>query len=181
MLRELVTDLRRLPPLDRAEAEMGRTLSLAAAASQLSPPLPQRPGEYTRTCVYADKRFEVLLLDWSPGSATPIHDHGGEHWFVVLKGRLRVDDFARTDACDVPGRALLAQGESRELSPGGLDLRSGPHDIHRVTADDRAVTPHVYARPLQSFLVYDREAHRCRPASGGYDWRLPLFAGAGAG
>jgi cysteine dioxygenase len=178
VLREFVADLRRTPPLARSQREMARLLALAQAGTGLTPALPSRPGAYTRTRAYADDRFEVLLLDWSPGASSPIHDHGGQHcWFVVLQGRLRVDDYVRVDARDVGGRAWLEAGDSRRLGPGDLDVRSGPFDIHRVAAadDSRCVSLHVYARPLHGYLIYDERTHRCQPARGTYDRLLSLF------
>lgn len=181
MLSDFVSDLRRLPPLDRAEADMARLLEAIASGPSTGPALPRRPADYTRTCAYADERFEVVLLDWSAGAVSAIHDHGGQHcWLVVAQGRLRVDDFERVDDGLDPGKASLAARGSRVLGVGGLDLRSGPHDIHRVCADEHAVSLHVYARPLNEFLVYDERTHRCSRARGAYDRRLSLFAGAPA-
>jgi predicted metal-dependent enzyme (double-stranded beta helix superfamily) len=147
LLRDLVADLRRVPPLDRAEHDLARMLAAIPAGAGLAPALPVRPGSYTRTCAYVDERFEVLLLDWSPGAASEIHDHGGQHcWFVVLRGQVRVDDYRRLDAGEVPERALLEARGSRVLQPSDLDVRSGTSDIHRVVAGEaRALTLHVYA------------------------------------
>lgn len=158
---------------------MGRLLVEASAAANPGIRLPRRAASYTRTCVYRDERFEVLLLDWATNSISPIHDHGGRHcWLTVLQGRLRVDDYERLDRGTSPGRAWLAARGSCVLDPGGLDLRSGPFDLHRVAALDRTVSLHVYARPLDAYLVYDECAHRCSPASGTYDARVALFAEA---
>jgi cysteine dioxygenase len=178
LLRDFVADLRRLPPLDRPERDMARMLAAVSEVAPATPTLPIRAGGYTRTCAFSDDRFEVLLLDWAPGAASEIHDHGGQHcWFVVLQGSLRVDDYRRLDSGDVPGRAVVEAGESRVLASGDLDLRSGKFDLHRVSAGDvRAVSLHVYARPLQGYLVYDRQAQRCRQVSGAYDRILSLFA-----
>ncbi|MBV8356192.1 MAG: cysteine dioxygenase family protein [Candidatus Eremiobacteraeota bacterium] len=161
---------------------MARTLTRIAEAGGPFPELPRRPGAYTRTCAYQDDRFEVLLLDWSPGAASPIHDHGGQHcWFVVLRGRLWIDDYVRTDRADVPGRATLEPRGARMLDRGDLDLRSGRFDIHRLAATDApALSLHVYSRPLESFSTYDPKAQRCTVARSTYDLVLPLFELPGA-
>ncbi len=176
MLQDPVADLRRVPPLKRSARDMGRMLATAAASPPLVPRLACRKGSYTRTRVYADERFEVLLLDWSREAASEIHDHGGQHcWFVVLQGRLRVDDFGRVDAGDAPGKAVIEACGSRELRTGDVDLRSGRFDIHRVVAGGgRALTLHIYSRPLDAYLVYDRRAQRCEPALGTCDRVLSL-------
>lgn len=179
MLHEFVLDLRRLPPLARSTSDMAKLLTGASAAGEPGIRLARRADSYARTCVYRDDRFEVLLLDWAAGSVSSIHDHGGRHcWLTVLGGRLRVDDYERLDTGSRPGRAWLAARESRALETGGLDLRSGPFDLHRVTALEHAVSLHVYARPLDAFLIYDERAHRCSRTVATDDAQLDLLAEA---
>ncbi|MBV8373071.1 MAG: cysteine dioxygenase family protein, partial [Candidatus Eremiobacteraeota bacterium] len=110
-------------------------------------------------------------------AASEIQDHGGQHcWMVVLRGTLRVDDFVRIDAADVPGLAILESRGSRILERGDLDLRSGRFDIHRVAAGaEHAVSLHVYSRPLDAYQTYDLHAQRCRTARASYDRVLPLL------
>jgi cysteine dioxygenase len=179
VLCELIDDLRCTPPLDRGAADMAVLLSVARlGAANLSRELVARPKNYTRTLLYAEERFEVLLLNWSPGSASPVHDHGDQYcWLVVLEGRLEVDDYARIDAGEIPGYARIEARGSRTLEPGGLDLRSGRFDLHRVTAtaDAPAVSLHVYSAPMRNFLVYDESTRRCDVASGTYDAVLPTY------
>lgn len=171
MLQQLVDELRRKSPLTRSTVEMAALLSAAGAA--WSPrPLVERAGGYTRTCACSDENFDVVLINWSAGAPSPIHDHGDQHcWLLVLSGHLLVDDYVRLDAGEVPGSARIrAQGQSL-LESGGLDLRSGRFSLHRVAAtpDAPAVTLHVYAAPIREYLVYDEVAGSCAVASGAYD------------
>ena len=172
LFRQLIDELRSKGPLQRDGADVGELL--AACGAQWAGPqqLTFRPGAYTRTCAYQDPGFEVVLLNWAPGAASAIHDHGDQHcWMFVLEGRLCVDDYRRLDPGDVPGYAVVEMAGTRGLDPGGLDLRSGRFDLHRVSAGDAqsAVSLHIYARPLREYLVYDREARRCEAAFGTYD------------
>jgi cysteine dioxygenase len=179
MLTELIFSLRETPPRQRTEAEM---LSLLAGAAEAygrdRQPLVSRPDAYTRTCVYLDERFEVLLLNWSPGAYSALHDHGAEHcWMMVLEGRLLVDNYDRIDGCDVPRYAVVLPRDSRTLDIGDVDLGSSPANLHRVTAADSygAVSLHVYARPLREFMIYDEFAQSCRPGTTHYDAVLPFL------
>ena len=142
--------------------------------------LESRARSYTRTCAYFDDRFEVLLLHWSPGSASQIHDHGGQHcWLAVIDGTLAVENYDRLDDGTREGRATIAPRTSNVLETGELDLRSAPIDIHRVTEVGKrgAVSLHVYAQPLRHFYVYDEFAQRCDRVSSRYDALLaPLGA-----
>lgn len=173
MFYKLVDDLRCSPPLDRSRAEMARLLqSACSGGTTLNRHLISRPKSYTRTCFYRDDRFEVLLLNWAPGAASALHDHGDQHcWLIVLEGRLDIEDYVRLDAGEVPGHARIDARGSRVLERGGLDLRSGRFDLHRVSArrNAPAVSLHVYSQPLEKFLVYDQAAQRCETAFGTYD------------
>ncbi len=172
MFRQLVDDLRVRSPLARAHADLERLLGDSARQWPGRETLLSRPGDYTRTRVYRDANFEMLLLNWAPGAASAIHDHGGQHcWMLVLDGTLDVDDYVRLDAGEVPGVAEVKWRDSRRLRSGDMDLRSGRFDLHRVSAPakGKAVSLHLYAGPLQEFLVYDPPARRCDRAYGTYD------------
>ena len=176
MPSNLMGALRELGPLQRGDLGMAELLRSVAPAQLPAPLWPAAPT-YTRTCLYCDDRFEVLVLDWAPGAVTEIHDHGGQRcWLMVLQGSFRVDDFARVDDGAVEGVALLKAGATQTLAPFDLDVRSGRFDIHRVAAGEaRARTLHVYAGPLRNYSVYDLRLQRCRPATSRYD-RVLRFA-----
>ncbi len=95
----------------------------------------------------------------------------------VLEGRLEVEDYLRVDAGDVPGYAQVEQSDARVLEPGGMDLRSGRFDLHRVAAagNEGAVSLHIYAGPLRQFLIYHEFARRCETVFGAYDDMLPAY------
>ncbi len=132
--------------------------------------LVSRREAYTRTCAYRDDGFEVVLLNWDAGAESAIHDHGDQDcWMLVLSGRLRVDDFARLDPGDVLGYAQIEARCSRILEAGGLDVRAGRFDLHRVAAEGTAVSLHVYSAPLREYLIYDQVLRRCATAFGKYD------------
>ena len=172
MFRQLIDELRDRGPLSRASSDIGTLLGQNARQWPGRETLLSRPGDYTRTRVYRDANFELLLLNWSAGATSAIHDHGGQHcWMLVLDGALVVDDYVRLDGGEVSGVAEVESRETRTLGPGAMDLRSGPFDLHRVgaTPQSQAVSLHLYARPLQEFLVYDPPARRCDRAYSVYD------------
>jgi cysteine dioxygenase len=178
MLRQLIDDLRARGPLDRGSSDVVGVLTNRAGAWGAGRRLAIRPGGYTRTCAYRNNDFEVLLLNWAPGAASLIHDHGDQHcWMIVLDGRLDVEDYARVDNGEIPGYAHVEACGWQRLEPGETDFRSGRFDIHRVTAttDAPAVSLHVYSAPLRQFLVYDPIAHRCESARSTYDEVLSVY------
>lgn len=169
----LISNLRSTGPLDRTQAEMAAVLTDVCARGLLQGlRLESRPGHYTRTCAYFDDRFELLLLNWARGSASDIHDHGGQHcWLAVVDGFLELENYDRIDDGKNKGRAEIVRRDSTILEIGQLDLRSQPLDIHRVSnAGGRsAVSLHVYARPLRTFGVYDEFSQRCHTVHSRYD------------
>jgi predicted metal-dependent enzyme (double-stranded beta helix superfamily) len=172
MLQRLIDNLRRRAPLERTTAEMGALLASGYANWSPGRALIARPGSYTRTLAYGDENFEVVLLNWSAGVPSAIHDHGDQHcWMLVLDGTLWIEDFARLDAGDVAGYAHVEARGSSLLEPGGLDLRSGRFSLHRVgaTPASRAISLHVYAGPLREYLAYDDVNRRCEPVASEYD------------
>lgn len=122
---------------------------------------------YARVRMHRSAAFELLLLAWERGQATPIHDHDGQAgWFTVLEGRLSVQEYARAggpaDLRDLPADAETDQvrlhpGRRYAVDAGRTVAEAGaPETIHRVgAAEDRAVSLHVYAGPLDSIVVFD--------------------------
>jgi len=138
------------------------------------------PRGYSRRCLYRDEAFELLLLCWNQGQATPVHDHDGEAgWMTVLEGTLVVEEYERyggpIDLCELrseaptpPGSVVVLPRRRLTLSAGSVVAEAAaPETIHRVrAADGRAVSLHLYVGPLDSFLVFDTErgtARRVRP------------------
>jgi len=181
VFRQLVEELRAKPPLARTAHEIGQFLGRAANGWGGGPRLISRSDTYTRTCVHSDENFEMLLLNWAAGAASPIHDHGDQHcWMLVLAGQLEVEDYVRLDPGDVPGYAHVQEAGARLLAAGGVDARSGRFDLHRVSSMPGvpAVSLHVYSGPLRRYLVYDALSRRCETAIGTYDDVLSVYSGA---
>jgi Cysteine dioxygenase type I len=180
VLRQLVDDLRDVPPSRRNRLDIARLFQQAGVRWDGGPRLISRRDDYTRTCAYRDDGFEVVLLNWAAGAASEIHDHGGQDcWMLVLSGSLQVDDYVRLDPGNVRGYARVQAEASRVLGAGGLDARAGRYDLHRVSAlDGPAVSLHVYSAPLREFLIYDDLARRCETAFGRYDDVISPYATA---
>ncbi len=140
--------------------------------ASLRPYLHFRRRRYTRNLVYRDARMEVMLLCWDTGTASPIHDHGGQRcWLSVQSGVLLTEDFPLLSGGREPGPARL--GPPRTLGPvgpGHVDFRDPVDSIHRVRVlQGPAVTLHVYAGPVEECLIYDTRRHRCVSRRLSYD------------
>lgn len=176
MLIEFIARLAAKAPGDWDEPGLQGALSEQSLSWRRNPiDLPSDERRYTRTRLYRSDAFEVLLLRWPPGSVSHIHDHGGQRcWFTVLEGALRVDDYARLDRGTIPDIAVIYYQRSQNHCAGGVDARRGKFDLHRVAngANVPAVSLHVYARPLDTFQIYDPTRGRCRSVVSSYDREL---------
>ena len=175
-LLDLIRQLQVRSPRSRDAGDMARLLGAFGGFGSPAIERPQpRPGCYSRTCLHECDRFELVLIDWAPGSKAPLHDHGGEHcWFVLLEGSLHVEDYRRLDGREIPGRASVEATGARTLHAGDVDVRFESFavpDLHRVDAAGavRAQSLHVYASPIRDYFVYDAAAGTCAPVRSTYD------------
>jgi len=138
------------------------------------------PVRYSRQRLYRDEGFELLLLSWDRGQSTPVHDHDGQAgWITVLEGSLTVQEYQRyggpadlgdltSDAPTPPDTVPIVPVRHLTVSAGSsVAEATAPETIHRVGArGGRALSLHLYAGPLRTFLVFDPEhgtARRIRP------------------
>lgn len=103
-------------------------------------PLKSKP-KYKRTVIFENKDVEVILIDWEPGSETPIHDHGKSHGLVrVLRGSLTEELFSIF---------TLEKFYSEIYKKGSVALEL-PQNIHRMINAGKisAQSLHIYTPPL---------------------------------
>ena len=103
-------------------------------------------GRYTRNLVHRDEAFELT---------TPIPDCA----FVLQRGAITCDNYriAGPDG-DRAGPCELRRTSTRTLREGEIHMRSGHLSVHRVGAcDGRAITLHVYAKPIDACRVCDED------------------------
>jgi cysteine dioxygenase len=170
---ELAESLRRVRAGEGVNGEVVRWLR-AVSSEVLSLPMPERRDahrNYTRTLLYKDPRFEILVLHWLPGCCSAIHDHGGARcWLAVAGGRMGVENYLRHDSGETPGYAAIALEGREELVAGAIDHRQDDIHLHRCIArDETAITLHVYAHPLDRFNTFDERAQTCAQVTTSYD------------
>lgn len=122
-------------------------------AAALTQPHIEPPGRYPygRAVVYADDRFEAIVIHLPPGAATAVHDHGASvGCAIVAEGRLTNVLYR----CGDDGRLKRTWAEA--ISPGEC-MPSPAGVIHRMRNDGetRAVSLHVYAPPLGAMNRYE--------------------------
>lgn len=149
----------------------------SGAACALPMPRPQDAHrDYTRTLLFKNELFEVLVLHWQPNCASAIHDHGGARcWLTVAQGSMNIDNFLRTDTGRNAKSAEIRLEGREQLTVGSIDHRQDDDHVHRCVARDvPTVTVHVYARPIERFRVFDARNSRCSEVISTYDAVLPF-------
>ncbi|HEX6096202.1 MAG TPA: cysteine dioxygenase family protein [Thermoanaerobaculia bacterium] len=138
------------------------------------------PDRHTRNKIFRNDMIEVMLICWPIGAVTPLHTHNGQlGWMTMLEGKLLVENYRKV-GCNRPenqqvvGIDCLAGATAIEMEhienelaiPGGpLNTVDKTQTIHRIRNlaewNERAVSMHVYSRPIDSCVVFDMEAQRC--------------------
>jgi cysteine dioxygenase len=142
---------------------------------------------YTRNLIYRDSLFEVMAICWEPGQKTAIHTHNGQLcWMLTQRGHLTVVDY-KWIGCDHPenqnvvGIDCLAGSDHVRLDrirevdayAGGPILTADKlQTIHQLfnlsETPERAVSLHIYSRPIDSCVAFDMEKHHCYRRQLGY-------------
>jgi len=140
-------------------------------ADELEALAPFDTTRYTRHLLFRNEAFELLVLHWPDGSASAIHDHGNQHCYMaVTSGLLVIDDFVVVSGGKEPGFAKIASAGTTIMPAGNIDIRTSARDLHRVTASGgAAVSIHVYAKPIDHFLLFEPASNSCRTVVSRYD------------
>jgi cysteine dioxygenase len=135
---------------------------------------------YTRNLIYRDPLFEVMTICWEPDQRTAVHTHNGQLcWMIPHRGNLRVVDY-KWLGCDHPeyqnvvGMDCVAGSDHIQLDrirevdayAGGPVLTADKlQTIHQLfnagEPSERAVSIHIYSRPIDSCVAFDMKNNRC--------------------
>jgi len=112
---------------------------------------------YARHLLYRDpsERYEVIVMAWSPGQSTPIHDHSGI-WCVegVIEG---VIDVTRYEMRQMIGEtADMQRTEVIHAGLGQCGALIPPVEYHRISNPypQAAFTMHVYGGRMRTCRVF---------------------------
>jgi cysteine dioxygenase len=135
---------------------------------------------HTRNKIFRNDMLECMLICWPIGAITPLHTHNGQlGWMTMIRGKLVVDNYRKVD-CNRPenqqvvGMDCLAGATRIEMKALGTELcvPGGPlntvdktQTIHRIRNlaewNERAMSMHIYSRPIDSCVVFDIEGGKC--------------------
>ncbi|MGM0479218.1 MAG: cysteine dioxygenase [Bacteroidota bacterium] len=109
---------------------------------------------YTRNCVARTDDYELLLLCWDQQAETPIHGHGGQDcWVYQIEGTVE-EIRVKEDENDE-----LQETHRMDLAPGKISYMNDDMGYHKIRNPfrQRAMTLHIYAKPIDACKVFDPE------------------------
>lgn len=154
--------------------------SVQISDSSLSPYVFYDGSFYTRNLVYRDDLFEIMTICWEPGQRTAVHTHNGQLcWMIMQRGTLEVVDY-KWMGCDHPeyqnviGIDCLAGSDHTQLerlrsieatTSGPVLTADKLQTIHQLfnhpESRERAMSIHIYSRPIDSCVAFDMEKQHC--------------------
>lgn len=117
---------------------------------------------YTRNLIYKDERFELMAVCWNKGQISRVHNHADQRcWMTVVEGKLRGQNFAVTEIDEEKGFCKLKETDTFDLADclaAKVELEEPIHQILNLPDfDERAVSVHIYSKPIESCLAYCRD------------------------
>ncbi|KAH8821970.1 cysteine dioxygenase [Xylogone sp. PMI_703] len=122
---------------------------------------PNKP--YTRNLVFeVPGIFNLLVLVWTPGHGSPIHDHADSHCLMkVLKGVLREQRFEMPNGDRRGSLKEIADVVFEEDKVAYIADTIGLHSVSNPHPTEYAVSLHLYTPPnaaIRGASVYDIES-----------------------
>lgn len=109
--------------------------------------------KYTRNLIFQNDKFELMTLCWEAKQETPIHDHNGSRGIVlVTQGTLHEVIYKQTP--NPPCLIKVSEVNAGEKAITSIDDSIGYHKIIN-NSGERAVSLHLYAKPIEAFYVYN--------------------------
>ena len=108
-------------------------------------------GKYSRNCFERRDSFEMILICWDEDAKTPIHDHGGQHcWVLQVSGSIVEKRFEKNDS----GFTLIDEAELKAGKISYMNDKMGYHSLEN-NSKSQAMTLHIYANPINQCNVYN--------------------------
>jgi cysteine dioxygenase len=119
---------------------------------------------YTRNLIGTDyQSYTLLLLCWTPGQSSPIHDHPCDGcWMKVLKGQINECRYSenastKTSNCSVSSLTCILDTTACEGDVIYIEDSMGLHKVGNPSLTVPAITLHLYCPPIQCCKVWCAE------------------------
>ncbi|KUM55343.1 hypothetical protein ACN42_g11970 [Penicillium freii] len=124
---------------------------------------------YTRNLIdEGNGKSNLLILVWSPGKGSTIHDHANAH--CVLKGTLQEDLYSWPDQKQIENGQISPPQLTKQTTYGENQVtymsdKLGLHRISNPDQDNFAISLHLYTPPnaaIHGFGIYDERTGKVR-------------------
>lgn len=127
---------------------------------------------YTRNLVARHADYELIVLCWRAGQASPIHCHSQQQcWMAILDGQIEEQQYDQP----VPGHAgPLTLRAARTYAQGKVAYIDDDIALHlvRPVAGRDGCSLHLYSKPIETCGIYD-------PATGAVQTRVMRYYSVG--
>ncbi|MGB3533683.1 MAG: cysteine dioxygenase family protein [Microcoleaceae cyanobacterium] len=111
---------------------------------------------YTRNLVCQTDIYQLLVLCWQAGQASPVHDHQGQDcWMYIVEGTIQETLYHPTNNLD---KSCILQETDRIIHKRGDTSRLENSTLawHSIQAlSQRVITLHLYSQPINKCHIYD--------------------------
>ena len=122
---------------------------------------------YTRNLIdTGNGKYNLILICWSPGQGSGIHDHANSHCFMkMMSGSLLETQFAWPENSEIESETNFDEGsELKAISKttfkcdqvAYINDTIGLHRVENPSHVEPAVSLHLYAPPINKCHVYDQ-------------------------
>jgi cysteine dioxygenase len=120
------------------------------------------PYRYTRNLISTTDKFNLILLCWSEGNASSIHDHTDSECIMkALKGTVKETRYA----WPTKKRTKMTETgvtEGREGDVIWINDDMGLHRVENPSLTDKMATLHFYWPPINECLIFDEDTSKAR-------------------
>ena len=152
-MRALIADLTSAFRQDPVGAGVASLLAAYAVAHDDWRPFAlSDPERYTRNLLEVNDLYELMVLHWSEGQRSPIHNHEGQNcWMAVLEGPVEEASFAFPNGTGAP-----SPGPVKSYNAGQVAYIRDEVGLHEVRTVEgyHAVSLHLYSKPYQECSCY---------------------------
>lgn len=112
-------------------------------------------NSYTRNAIIHNDLFTLLALCWDSGCSSPIHDHPCDGcWIVGLQGNIEEKKYV------LQRDETLKEVSAETVKTGDISWMHnsvGFHKVSNTSAEERAVTLHIYSPPYKVCRGYNEK------------------------
>jgi cysteine dioxygenase len=120
------------------------------------------PYRYTRNLLGESDKFNLILLCWSEGNASSIHDHTDSECIMkCVQGNVKETRYA----WPTKKRTKMIETGLTEGSEGDVIWINDDMGLHRVenpSLTSRMATLHFYWPPIKECLIFDEDTSKAR-------------------